>query len=860
MTTRSAEPTTDTVDLTECDRERLHHIGQVQSFGCLLAVSSDWTVQHASTNCDEILGRGSDQIIGQPLAEWAGSQALHDIRSRLQLLRHADSVERVFSVELIEGQDARYDVAAYRSGPFFVLEIEPSSVTPYRDSGGQVRPLIDRMRDVEGVDKLCRLASQHVRALTGFDRVMVYRFAPDDSGSVIAECLSSGLEPYLGLHYPASDIPQQARALYRRNLLRIISDVDGEVHPIVPQQSAGGSPLDLSMSGIRAVSPVHLEYLRNMGVAASMSISLIVRGKLWGLIACHHGTPRVLTYDVRTACELYGQMFGFVLEQEEAEVQRRDAERARAVHDELMARMAEGASLTDEFDVVAEALGRVIQFDGIAAWVDGTLETIGETPPDDALIELAGFLAGKSTSSVFATDHLPGDFPPAQAYGDALPGLLALPVSRRPRDFIMVFRREVSRSVKWAGNPDKAVRPASEGQRLSPRRSFAIWQQDLQHHSSPWTADELLAADALRTTLLEVVLRLNDAAREAGERARARQEVLIAELNHRVRNILGLIRGLMSQSRGDATDIGEYTAILDGRIQALARAHDQITRKDWAPASLHRLIETELAAYFGDGTGRAEILGEDVLVEPVAFTTLSLVFHELATNAAKYGALGENSGQLTVSIARDGEGDVRLLWKESDGPPVSPPSRRGFGTTIIERSIPVDLKGEADIRFEPTGLVAEFCVPWQHVRSSTQPAPVRPTPDPAPSPSNSAALRVSGDILIVEDNMIIALDAEMIWTRLGARQVHTAADVDSALLLIDQYEIEFAMLDVNLGDQTSAEIAERLDRDGVPFMFATGYGESAGVTQSFPKAPVVQKPYDHRAVELALGRSEPPHQ
>jgi two-component sensor histidine kinase/CheY-like chemotaxis protein len=373
--------------------------------------------------------------------------------------------------------------------------------------------------------------------------------------------------------------------------------------------------------------------------------------------------------------------------------------------------------------------------------------------------------------------------------------------------------------------------------RLSPRKSFEAWREVMHGRSLPWTEVEVRTAEALRITLLEVILRLTDSAEKERKEAQERQELLIAELNHRVRNILNLIRGLVAQSRTSAETVEAFVDVVGSRIQALARAHDQVTRGNWAPGSLRDLVQLEAGAYLGAKADRVVLDGEDVLLEPQAFTTLALVVHELMTNSVKYGALCDSAGRVNVCWERDALDHLVLHWHESDGPPVKAPSRRGFGTTLIERSIPYELKGEAEVRYELSGLRARFAIPPAYVRAAPA-TPARPTRPAAPVPD-----RLTGTVLVVEDNMIIALEAEEALIALGASAVDTAPSVREALRLIEASPPGRAVLDVNLGGETSVPVARRLAELGIPYAFATGYGESFKIPPDLAAVPVIKKPY-----------------
>lgn len=842
------------VDLSTCDLEPIHIIGRIQSFGWLLSFSSDWIINHVSVNCDTLFGRDARDLIGLSATEFISQDALHDIRTRLQILGSANTVERMFEVDLT-GDGRAFDIAVHNSGRSFVLEIEPHEAGKRRDYVSYVRPMIERLRQSPTIEQLCTSAARHLRGLTGFDRVMVYRFEQDGAGEVIAESLNGMVDSFKGQHFPSSDIPAQARKLYTRNLLRIISDVDDPTVPIVPATNPNGEPLDLSMSGLRAVSPIHIEYLRNMGVKASMSVSIMRRGKLWGLMACHHYSPLTLSYSIRTASELFGEFFSYLLEQKETDFSNEKRAESMRVHDEIMARVAGGGSLIEAFDDFTDSIGHVIPFDGVVGWVDGRFVGQGAVPDQAQFTALARFLNTAGASTVWASENITSVYPDAADWADKASGLLALPVSRAPRDYIVLFRGEAVREVKWAGNPEKAIELGPNGARLTPRKSFEIWKEERRGYSRPWSDEEVSAAESLRITLLEVVLRLSDAANAEREQASQQQDMLIAELNHRVRNILNLIRGLVAQSKEGATTIDDFAEIVGSRIHALARAHDQVTRKDWSPSSLYDLIRTETDAYASHSPDRVMIEGPDALIAPGAFTTLALVIHELMTNSCKYGALADSHGQVTVTLGRSDDGALEIDWREEGGPPVKEPTRRGFGSTIIERTIPHELNGSASVIYPVEGLHALFLIPADHISGFETPGAVlrEPTAEP-PQPADFAEELASGAALIVEDNVIIAMEAEDVLRSFGFTDCRIAGSVNAAMGIIEGADVSFAMLDVNLGKDTSEDVARRLQARGIPFIFASGYGERALQTGEFKGVPVVTKPYGEREVRSAIGR------
>jgi len=836
----------DKIDLSNCEREPIHILGNIQNFGFLIAVSADWMVARASVNLQDFIGITPDAAIGQPLTALFSEKAVHAIRNRIALLRGADAVERLFGIALTMGGPL-FDVAVHFSAGAVVIEAEPA-VTEEMEASAMVRAMIARVAQTTTFEAFLREGARQVRALTGFDRVKVYRFDETGSGEVVAESLKPGVDSFLGLHYPASDIPPQARKLYMRNIFRVIADINAPPVPITPALDDKGQALDLSLSVLRAVSPIHIEYLRNMGVSASLSISIIADGKLWGLFACHHYSPRRPSFAYRTAAELFGQMFSLMLESRERRESSDYETRARALTDRLMATVAQDGSLLANAQWLADMIFDMIPADGAGVAIDGAAALTGLAPDRAQFQEIVTLLTQQAGNQVFATDNIQSLLPDAAAYADRAAGMIAIPMSRSPRDYVVLFRSEQLRAVRWAGNPEKPVELGPLGARLTPRKSFELWSELVKGRSLPFTAAERRVAETLRIGILDVLVQLADSAQAERARAHERQELLIAELNHRVRNILALIRGLVSQSRGSARDVDDFTANLDDRIKALARAHDQITADRWGPARLRDLLETEAGAYLGVKRDRVKLDGPNLLLQPAAFTSLALVLHELMTNAAKYGALSDN-GTVTVRWENNDDGDLLLAWTESGGPAVTAPTRRGFGSTIIEQSIPFDLGGKAEVSYGLTGFSAHFCVPARHLagiaRGNGEPGQrVVAAPGAQPLAGKS--------VLLVEDSMIIALDAEEALKESGAVRVVTAATVERALNALAKGGIGFALLDLNLGAENSLAVADKLKEMGVPFAFGTGYGEGAKLGENYPGVLVLSKPYAGAQLRDAL--------
>jgi light-regulated signal transduction histidine kinase (bacteriophytochrome) len=407
---------------------------------------------------------------------------------------------------------------------------------------------------------------------------------------------------------------------------------------------------------------------------------------------------------------------------------------------------------------------------------------------------------------VFDTDCLASVYSDSAANADRAAGMLAIPVSRISRDYIMLFRREWIQEIKWGGDPAKAVEQADNSVRLSPRKSFATFASMTRGRSRPFTPQDRRIGEAIRQAMIEVSLRFSESTGDAQKQAVQRQELLIAELNHRVRNILSLIRGLTTQSARSASNLSSYVGALNGRVQALARAHDQITKQNWGPAPLMSLFVDEMAAQSGDDPDRLVLDGPAVLLMPRAVSTMALVIHELITNSIKYGALSTvGTVHVTAEPASDG---LWLRWRERGGPAVREPERRGFGSVIVERTVDFDLHGKTEIRFAPGGFEADFFIPLEHIAfvSERDPAP-QAREESVGKPVLLADRPLEGvTVLLVEDNLLIALEAEEMLTDLGARLVVSASTLRAAEEAISTHEFGFAMLDISVGGGTSSTL------------------------------------------------------
>ena len=543
----------DQVDLTNCDREPIHIPGRIQPHGCILVCDSDLSVvRRHSVNAAGLLHLASHDINGRKLDELLGPDKAHDIRNAL--LRSIDPARPGLILGALISE-RRFDIAAHQYKGCAIVEFEPASELVLGSPLEVARALIGRLKSASDVDDLCKRTARYLRNVLGYDRAMIYRFAHDGSGQVIAEAKSAHLESFLGQHFPASDIPRQARELYLKNTIRAIPDSSGASIPIEPLLDASGNALDLSFANLRSVSPIHCEYLRNMGVGASMSISIIAGGKLWGLIACHHYSPKILSMPARVAAELFGDFFSLHIEAVLRKQRLENATKARRSLDGLLQNVAHHTDLAKFLrDNIAD-FRSLMDCDGVGLWMNGRWTAEGSVPPDAAIPTLARFVSTVSEGDVYSTHSLADSLPQARDYHADVSGVLAIPLSQTPRDYLFLFRQELIRNVAWAGNPAKQYESGPLGDRLTPRKSFAIWKETVERQSIPWTDDDREMAEATRTVLLEVILRHSEILDAERQTADLRQKVLNEELNHRVKNILALIKSVVSQPVDPGRDL-----------------------------------------------------------------------------------------------------------------------------------------------------------------------------------------------------------------------------------------------------------------------------------------------------------------
>ncbi len=566
-------------DFSACDREPIHLAGSIQPQGFLLAVDeAGGRVVQASENCGAVFSRELRGVLGATLDELIGGDLAGRVRLASEEVRFERGATLVDRWAGAGGAGAPiYAVLAHRRGGRIIVEGEELSQAEADaplDAHGHLEALLGQMETLGDVEALLGFAAREVRALTGFDRARVYRFDADWNGRVVAEDLNDRLPSYLGLHFPASDIPRQARALYELNRLRLIADAAYEPVPLRALAGRDEPPLDLSLATLRSVSPVHREYMRNMGTGASFSISLMREGRLWGLVSCHNAEPRRVPFAARWACALFAQALSLQLaarEQAEGLAQRT---RLQAILTPVVAGLARHERLLEGIDSVREDLLRLVGAEGAAVVEDGRVAGYGRRPAAPQLLALVEWLDARGEEDVVASDSLARDFPAAGAHAVEASGLLALSISRLRRSWVLWFRPELVQTVTWGGDPTKSVAPGTTPtERLHPRKSFESWRELVRGRSRPWSAAEIETAREFRVAVVDIVLRgAERLARLSEELTRTNRELenFSYTVSHDLRAPFRHIRGyaeLLKADKGhllDAEGLEFLGHVLDG--------------------------------------------------------------------------------------------------------------------------------------------------------------------------------------------------------------------------------------------------------------------------------------------------------
>ena len=673
------------VNLGNCDEEPLRHIQVIQPLVCLMGLHIPTrTLHYVSDNSDTVLG-----IKWETLLDRRHDEALpHELIAQIELgLTRPDGFETINPLQErfnIRGESVLKNVIVQReSDDYLIIEIEPlQAVYSTSNFQRQLSRAANRIQGSETTTELFARTVEVVRRLTNYDRVMVYQFDPEYNGEIIAESKISTLEPFLGLRYPHTDIPKQARELYLKNRIRIIgstTDLPARLHS---SDQAKEHYLDLSLAHARGVSPVHLEYLANMGVDSTMSMAIVLDGKLWGLIALHNHTPIFLDYSVRQFLLFLGEIVSGHLAIQAVNCYREESMSRSMVRSML------GEQILDGKDVIAGLVGGKYNVQSVlpqtkGAWVKfedrtGKIGTVPSLELAETIVEFARQQPGSDL--IYSNDNLVADLPEVAPYLDLVAGVLVAFIDPARRNFIIWFRPEISREIAWGGRPTKTILSTPDGShRLSPRKSFARYVERVDGHSAPWTMEMVNAALALRNLISESVLtrytevrRLNDNLQEAYQELETFSYTVSHDLRSPLRAIDGfaemLIEDYAHKFNEEARDLLVGIQRQAGRMNEFISDILELSRVGrvkltLAPVSVNEVVtelEQEVIAAYGIGKKIVFDVADDIPTVMADRRMLRQVYLNLLTNAVKYAQPDEPGGAVEIFVGYqptvDGEG------------------------------------------------------------------------------------------------------------------------------------------------------------------------------------------------------------
>lgn len=835
-----------TIDLTNCDREPIHLSGAIQPHGVLFVLSlPELRIVQLSTNTEAFFGVAPQALLGSSIA------TILDDHSTEELGLHLDNngTGVLAPIKLTaRGSGTAFDAIMHHGPEGLIVELETSpshSDISFVGFYQQVRVAVARLQRLSTVVALCQRAAVEVRAMTGFDRVMAYRFDDEGNGHVIAESMREGLESYLDLHYPASDIPVQARRMYLLNRLRMIVDVAYQPVPIEPAVSSHtGAPLDLTYSVLRSVSPIHVEYLQNMGVQASMSISLVIENRLWGLIICHHYSPKFINYEVRTACDFLSQSLSWHV----AASERADNMAKRASVDgtlrTLIKGMSEAPDLASGLTFESSNFLELVDAEGGALVHAGQTTLFAMTPSAKEVEQLVDWLIARGNIAPFATDRLATQFMSAQRYTAIGTGLLAVPLEPEGGSYLLWFRPTVERTVNWAGDPNKTASLKDGALRLSPRGSFALWKESVRDRSLPWQAWQVDTAVEFGHAVTSLVLKrvaqleaLNHELRTTTEELRIAslaKDEFVATISHELRTPLNAMVGWMRLLRSkqlDAQRTEHGLEIIDRSIRAQSKLIEDLLdmsrivsgkmRLDVQAVnilevihavldsirpsaeskhiSLHPVLDPRAAIIMGDGARLQQILW-NLLANAIKFTPKGGHIHLHMTRT---------DSQAVVSITDTGEGiepsflpHVFERFRQARGDTARIHQGLGLGLAIVRHLVELH-GGTVSVLSDGKGRGATFTVrlPLSPVGIDSSGGGDPVSAAAPPCPPQLQGLRV----LLVDDEPDARELLVLELSRCGAI-AHAAASAAEALRLLSELRPDVLISDIGMPEMDGYDL------------------------------------------------------
>ncbi|OKL40112.1 GAF domain-containing protein [Pontibacter flavimaris] len=494
-----------------CGSIPLHLINLVQPHGVLLVLDKEGLrVLQTSANTEDFLSVSPEALLGQPLSGFLQPGQYSDVLDKINAQDSQDKIPFMLNFS-VQGKELAFSALVLPQQDYVLMELEKNVPAPeeaFVRLYQHIKYITTLMKQAGTCSEIAQRAAVELKKFSGFDKVLVYQFDPQWNGIVIAQAKEEDMADYLGLRFPASDVPRQARELYFKTPYRLIPTREYtpvRLTPIINPLTQRFT--DLSESNLRSVARVHLEYMANMNIRASMSLPIIINNKLWGLISCHHKTDKHPGYEMRSAMELLSGILSAQLEARQREEHMALRVHLRSIHVKLVEQLYTTAHFAEGLLDGMSSIQELLSLSGAAVVYEGNVWTSGSTPGSQEVKELASWLRRNKSGGLFATDKLAQDYPHSKPYAEVASGLVSLPINAEQGEFILGFRPEVIQSVAWGGNPGDAIRLEPDGKTYHPRNSFATYQETVRQTALPWQLEELEAAETLRNAVLEKILK-----------------------------------------------------------------------------------------------------------------------------------------------------------------------------------------------------------------------------------------------------------------------------------------------------------------------------------------------------------------
>ena len=826
--------------IRNCENEVIHNIGYIQSFGFLFAIDpKDFRITHVSENLSDWFNQPINEILGAPLNKLVGKEIIHQCNNALA--HSTISTQREY-VGRIQKGEAFCEVFVHLKQERFIFELQPNYEPKPLNIKllDRVQNVLGRLRKLPDVQSLVEQAVDELRFITGFHRVKAYKFLSDGAGEVIAESKVDKVDSFLGLRFPAFDIPKAARKLYTTTPIRLIPSVSSTQIPIL-SLNPNSDALDLSLAILRGNVPVHTQYLQNMGVKATLSLPIVINGKMWGLFAFHHEDERLLNSEILTSLEILGSTIAMTIKSYTQKKQLDSINNCTKVASVLFVQDESPIGFSTYWDAAKNELATLIDSQGVSLVGKDQIYTYGTCPDNKSIRSLvdklnSDYLTADKESKPIALESISAKYPNLDC--GEISGVLAIPNPAAPYQFLFYFRMSTHKTVRWAGNPKKDLEKTYSGVRLNPRASFAEYINPKQKQSDKFSDEEIIIGESIKDALLKTT---SNSVIQSEHRRRL--GLVIRELNHRVRNTLALVSSIISQTSSSSHSLEEYIRNLEIRIQSLSETQKLLTEFEWQEVGIQKLFERSLAPYKEQLEKRIILNGENVNLEPALASLLSLIISELSLNATKHGALKNVHGNISLSWVTTDD-NIIISWIESGGPEVKQPTRTGFGSSLIKEALTYEFNAECSLDFLKKGIEAKFIIPFKEKRAAIEYA----TPKTLPKSKENKSFKA----LILEDDYVVSRKLVALLKELGAVKIDAASNLKTMARYIAENEYDIAFLDFNIRGEYSTGISTLLIEKNIPFAFITGYGNKDEELNKIDSLAILSKPVNKEELKGLL--------